>query len=369
MKNYELICLRYLNYDLDRITPYKFLELFFKNGLAFEGEISFEQLDKLYLYGVKILNSFIKDQRYFDFTPLQIACAIVKLSREAYKMDGWPRCYEVIYKLRGEDYMNCYFVIKTIYINKPTTSNSKPPKPSTDNGIKSTITKKKCLNLNSQFIPSHNGNYNEDSILTHHNHISQTNKHIPRPQSDISCNNIPSLSTFTPNYINNNIKYQNNDYYGNCNLKQFNNYYNKNNQKNHKKPQYMNSSDNNDLNSTIDEIVECQNGPIITYNNSASIQHRKIDRYETNCIFSQNNQTVSPFNLYYFSSYNSNQFNNQIFPVNSMDNFNNKFLTNNYSIKSNTHLKKPNNEKISINKIFLESERQLLPEKSINWFS
>jgi hypothetical protein len=120
IKKSEMICLKLLGYKLDRNSPYDFLEYFLKNGILFENEYldhfdEFE-LKEIYDFPYKILNFFLFDSRYLDFTPLQITCAIITFTREKFKLrESWSRKFSEIYNIKLEDFMNCYFVVKTIY--------------------------------------------------------------------------------------------------------------------------------------------------------------------------------------------------------------------------------------------------------------
>jgi hypothetical protein len=120
IKKSEVICLKLLGYKLDRSSPYDFLEYFLKHGILFENEY-IENLDEfilkeVYDFPYKILNFFLLDCRYLDFSPLQIACAIITFTREKFRLrESWSRKFSEIYNIKLEDFMNCYFVVKTIY--------------------------------------------------------------------------------------------------------------------------------------------------------------------------------------------------------------------------------------------------------------
>jgi hypothetical protein len=383
------MCLRLLNYNLDRYTCYDFLELFLKNGIVFEGEISMKKLEKLYSYNLKIINNFIIDQRYFDFNSLQIACAIVRLSREAYKIEGWPRLYEKIYKIRSEDFMNCYFVIKTIYNNKSSNSRMKSLKLGTGNFME---------NKNNKNIKTFESPFDSDSgISSVKNGLediyaclhAQTNTHIPIksrksevnmyiPRSEIPCNNHPSVSsvscvpTYTPNYFNMNSSQltnnnRNNDYNVNSNhISRYNNLCPKQN-KIKEKSSYeknQNSSDNNDLNSTVDEIVENNNKSTLPNRSARLKSGNNFENYEFDEI-----HNISPFNIDYYPSYNSNNYLN--YPGNSAHVYSNPFSRQNFAVKSNTSFINSTciNDNFFINRFYLDYDGHLQQSNNVHWFN
>lgn len=373
LKNYELICLRYLDYNLDQYTAYNFLELFLKNGIVFEGEISMKQLEKLYSYNLKIINNFIKDQRYFDFNPLQIACAIVRLSREVHHLEGWPNIYERIYKIRGEDFMNCYFVIKTIYHAKFSNFKTKTSKihnnqnQSSNSSFVITKNKKTTKTFNSPYFTNNtrnisSQNFNEDNSITQGNSQLRSNR--------TNYNGLPPIPTYTPNYFNptqykNNNEYKTNDYYANNKLNHLKNFYSQKTGK-VEKNSYINSSDNNDLNSTVDEIVESKNLKIQSNFRSARIKTRQIfENFDVNHL-NNLNKNISPFNIDGLVSYN-NILSNQNFP-DSINVYNNYITTNPFVYKSHTSFNNCNNG-IIINKFYLDNDRQILPAKNVNWLN
>ena len=378
LKNYELMCLRLLNYNLDRSTCFDFLDLFLKNGIVFEGEISLKKLEKLYHYNSKILNNFIFDQRYFDFNPLQIACAIVRLSREVYKMEGWPELYEKIYRIRSEDFMNCYFVIKTLYKNKSTNSRTKIL-------IINLNSVANCVkNKNTKNIKSFHSPIGFDSGLSREGEYTyrQINTHLPPKVvksevknflklSEISCSNFPSVTsvssipTYTPNYFNLNSSQfksntMNNDYYiKSNNISNCNKIYPKE-QKIKKKTSYNNSSDNNDLNSTFDEIVDNKN---ISTLPSQSARIQRGNQLET--IESDLNINISPFNFDYNPNYNSNNYFN--YPGNSTHVYS-SFSRQNFPVISNTSFIKTAciQDNFFINTSYLDHERQMQPHSNFH---
>jgi len=378
--------LRLLNYNLDRSTCYDYLDLFLKNGIVFEGEISTKKLEKLYHYNLKILNNFIFDQRYFDFNPLQIACAIVRLSREVYKIEGWPEVYEKIYRIRSEDFMNCYFVIKTLYKNKSTNSRTKILNINL-NSVAHCMKNKNTKNTKSFHSPigSDSGLSRDLNFIQDKYNYRQNNTNLPHKEgksevknyskiSEISCSLYPSVTsvssipTYTPSYFNLNTSQltnntNNNDYYVNINnISNCNKIYPKE-QKIKKKISYNNSSDNNDLNSTFDEIVDNKNISTLPSQSSRMQRGNQLESIDSDL-----NINISPFNFDYYPSYNSNNYFN--YPGNSSHVYP-SFSMQNFPVKSNTSFIKTTciQDNFFINTSYLDHERQMQPPTNFHLFN
>ena len=76
-KYWEIMCLKYLNYDLGKYTAYDYLILFFELGIFFSEE-SIDVIDKL-KYCVKILDYIILNKCSCDFSQYTFAMSIIKI--------------------------------------------------------------------------------------------------------------------------------------------------------------------------------------------------------------------------------------------------------------------------------------------------
>lgn len=116
IKEAETFCIKLLNYKLNYQSAYCFLEFCLQNGIVFVREL--KSTSKFTLTDIQakcfeILEVFLLDRRYLDFTPLQIACSIITVAREmANVKTPWNNIFQNIYSIKIESFMNCYIVIK-----------------------------------------------------------------------------------------------------------------------------------------------------------------------------------------------------------------------------------------------------------------
>ena len=76
----EVLCLKYLNYDLGRYSAYDYLLLFFELGIFFSEE-KVNIKDKL-KYCINILDLIIYDEKFCDFSQYTFAMSIIKITLE-----------------------------------------------------------------------------------------------------------------------------------------------------------------------------------------------------------------------------------------------------------------------------------------------
>jgi hypothetical protein len=97
----EQTVLKLLDYKLDYDTVYSILRLM----LASEDK-DFES------FALRLLNHFIEDIRFVDFSPLESAMAIISLTCDILKSTNVKRQVLKCYDIQSTLYMNCYIVIK-----------------------------------------------------------------------------------------------------------------------------------------------------------------------------------------------------------------------------------------------------------------
>jgi hypothetical protein len=117
IKKSEIVCLKLLNYNLKRTTSYDFLEAMLNHGIVFENEVSLvsaQNLKEMNDLAYSILNEFVYDTRYLDFTPLQLAASVVSYVRKKFFFKCWTRLLEEAYSISQEYFMTCSFVLTTI---------------------------------------------------------------------------------------------------------------------------------------------------------------------------------------------------------------------------------------------------------------
>ena len=112
-KYWQLLCLKYLNYDLERYSIYDYLILFFKLGIFFcKKEINIIEKFK---YCLKILDLIIIDKNSCCFNEYTFAMSIIKLAMENDVFFD-KKIFKYIYgvDLSKKKYINCCNFIKNI---------------------------------------------------------------------------------------------------------------------------------------------------------------------------------------------------------------------------------------------------------------
>jgi len=115
VKKCEIFCLKALSYKLDRFTAYDALEKILQIGIISEKT---KNINYIYRFAIQTLNKFLYDERYVDFSSIQICLGVVAFTREHFNLIRWTSELATIYNLRLDDFMNCYFVIKTLYTSE-----------------------------------------------------------------------------------------------------------------------------------------------------------------------------------------------------------------------------------------------------------
>ena len=112
-KYWEILCLKYLNYDLRRYSAYDYLILFFQLGIFFCKE-KIDIIDKLKIC-LKILNSIIKNSKSSYYSQYILAMSIIKVAFETeifFDIKIFKEVYGVdLYK---QKYQECSHYIKII---------------------------------------------------------------------------------------------------------------------------------------------------------------------------------------------------------------------------------------------------------------
>ena len=112
---WEIMCLKYLNYDLGKYTAYDYLILFFQLGLFFCEE-NIDIIDKL-KYCVQILDYIILNKSSCDFSQYTFAMSIIKIVLEKDNFFD-KNVFKYIYgvDLSKSKYIKCSNLIKNILI-------------------------------------------------------------------------------------------------------------------------------------------------------------------------------------------------------------------------------------------------------------
>ena len=76
VKYYEQLCVKMLKYKFDYFTPLNFIEYFLFNGLFFKNTSNFK-IEQIYEYINELLDNFIDDEHYTNFSPIDIAVSCI----------------------------------------------------------------------------------------------------------------------------------------------------------------------------------------------------------------------------------------------------------------------------------------------------
>jgi hypothetical protein len=110
----ELLCLTLLDYKTTNCSALLCLDYFLSVGVIWESEnFDTELLSDFYSLCYKVLDFFIDDVRFVDFNPVQVACAVIALCRDYYKLkEPWSSLSAKAFDTSLNDFMNCFIVIK-----------------------------------------------------------------------------------------------------------------------------------------------------------------------------------------------------------------------------------------------------------------
>ena len=106
-KDIEMKILKCMNYDLSMLNAFDVLNMLLWNGIAFEEEVGDMkgQIDKMYLNCVIHINNFVEKKNYVNYSPIEIAFAIVVINRELYGLKRELHgIFSVIYNISENSY-------------------------------------------------------------------------------------------------------------------------------------------------------------------------------------------------------------------------------------------------------------------------
>ena len=115
IKSTEIFCLKIIDYKLDFLNVYDYLEFFQIIGIIEKSEIISENetIEKINLQTINIIMSFLSDIKSLNFSDLQIACGSIKIIREINNLKiKWLDLYKEIFFIEEEHFTDCYEAIK-----------------------------------------------------------------------------------------------------------------------------------------------------------------------------------------------------------------------------------------------------------------
>ena len=243
-KFWELLCLKYLNYDLEKYSVYDYLILFFKLGIFFcEKEINI--IEKL-KYCLKILDLIIIDKNSCCFNEYTFAMSIIKLAMENdFFFD--KKIFKYIYgvDLSKKKYINCSNFIKNILNVSINNESSKLFFNNISNSLNFNQLNLPQIYYLGNILSQHNNNSffgikKEKNIYKDSNNCNNNNKNIQKEKIGLNNNNEINVCNYnnlgckildfgklkTPIVNNNNIIIHNNININNFDFNFFDNKYN-----------------------------------------------------------------------------------------------------------------------------------------------
>lgn len=111
--DFELICLRILDNELSETSSYDILKIILFNGIIDKNEIDdLSILKNLYKKIYELNSEFVKDNRFLDFSDLDIALAIISYSCLKFNFYSWKNFLIKYYYKGNIKLMPCYFIIE-----------------------------------------------------------------------------------------------------------------------------------------------------------------------------------------------------------------------------------------------------------------
>ena len=110
---FELFSLRILNNEMNDICSFSIIKIILFNGIIDKNEIDdISILNNLYENIYELNSEFVKDNRFLDFSDLDIALALISYSCLIFNFTSW-RNFIVKYYYKGNiKLMPCYFIIE-----------------------------------------------------------------------------------------------------------------------------------------------------------------------------------------------------------------------------------------------------------------
>ena len=364
IKKIEILCLKYLNYNLNFPQPLNFIEILLLNGIVFTNDLIYLNVNsKIYNLPFKIYEKIIlANADYLKFNPFYLAFAFVAVSRKLFSLEKWNTFFNSIFNVSFEEIEYIYNEIPNLIIKHEQFNNNnsniliyekKINKNNIYNKMKNNniLNQAFCKTLNSNKNKNNNNNDNNKSNI-----IYKANKNISFTKNNNNINN---------NINNNNFSYNKNNNKITSYTYSKSNYNNINNEKSimkkiniFKNKIFKNTKIDENLNKSTKDLT-CSDSKINLQSNFTN--YRKIIDFRNNLFinsFDNNNNS-----LIISTNHNSNENDNSILNKNKTCTlFKNKYLLNN----NNNNI---NNNNIIINESFeiknFHSNRENLEEKKI----
>ena len=129
-KQFEMLCLKLLNYDLGKYSILDYINLFFSLGIIYPNNVILKNIDihKIYFNCLNLLDIIIKDNQILNFSTYILGLSIIKLVLEnfnCFNSNIFKKVYGINFK--KEKYISCVKILNLI-LSKNTWKNINYPK-------------------------------------------------------------------------------------------------------------------------------------------------------------------------------------------------------------------------------------------------
>ena len=106
LKEFEILCLKLINYYLNFPTPLLLLELYFVNGFIFKSDnIKTDTCFKLYKMALSILEKIlVSSNEYTKYRLINLSSGIISYCRQYYGLEKWPNILNKIYGINENNF-------------------------------------------------------------------------------------------------------------------------------------------------------------------------------------------------------------------------------------------------------------------------
>ncbi|MCQ2818306.1 MAG: hypothetical protein MJ252_13650 [archaeon] len=120
IRNYEIVCLKIMNYKMDFVIFYDLLQLILVSGILFSNEtIRNNTMYNEYNLSIKISELIIESGLdYLKYDQFNIACAIVAVVRNNFGVTPWPEEFINLYQIDENNFCEEYNYISKLYEQK-----------------------------------------------------------------------------------------------------------------------------------------------------------------------------------------------------------------------------------------------------------
>jgi hypothetical protein len=113
INDYEIFCLKILDYELTENSSYSILRTILFNGVISKDEVNdITVINKFYNKIFQINSEFVRDNRFLDFSDIDIAISIISYICNEFNFSSWKKLIIKFYHKENLMQLPCYFVIE-----------------------------------------------------------------------------------------------------------------------------------------------------------------------------------------------------------------------------------------------------------------